>query len=251
MSELEIIEPKKQKLANRKRNYSVLELPYEEMIKEVGVIAKHLKKAIQECNMVQSYGDRSHVTIDGWNMLGEMVGIVPDEEVVQETKPGEWYAKVVLRNKYSGEILSHGSAIASKEEAGKSKLRGNQIRSTAITLATVKAYRMKFSWILKLAGYEGTPAEEMEGVFETNESKSKPISESDSQRNNISRPEKKSPALETFDETNQKHLERLEKVLVTKSIPPNYHIDIAMRLNGQPMSMANIDKIISETQFNG
>jgi hypothetical protein len=34
----------------------------------------------------------------------------------------------------------------------------------AVTRATGKAYRLAFSWIMNLAGYEVTPAEEMMGV---------------------------------------------------------------------------------------
>ena len=36
----------------------------------------------------------------------------------------------------------------------------------ALTRATGKAFRLGFSWIITLAGYEATPAEEMDGVIE-------------------------------------------------------------------------------------
>jgi hypothetical protein len=41
-----------------------------------------------------------------------------------------------------------------------------QLRSMAQTRACAKALRNAFAWIPVLAGYEGTPAEEMDGVVE-------------------------------------------------------------------------------------
>ena len=37
-------------------------------------------------------------------------------------------------------------------------------RSMAVTRATGKAYRLGFSWIMELAGYASTPAEEMDFI---------------------------------------------------------------------------------------
>jgi hypothetical protein len=39
-------------------------------------------------------------------------------------------------------------------------------RSMAVTRATGKAFRISFSWIMSLAGYATTPAEEMDGIVD-------------------------------------------------------------------------------------
>jgi hypothetical protein len=50
------------------------------------------------------------------------------------------------------------------------KRPGYARRSMAVTRATGKAFRLGFSWIMTLAGYEVTPAEEMPQVVEHNSS---------------------------------------------------------------------------------
>ena len=90
-------------------------------------------------------------------------------EKVEElpTKPGEYKyrAEVSLRDK-EGKMVGYGVAICSNREAGKKNFDEYAVASMAQTRAVGKAYRMKIGWLLKVAGYETTPAEEMDAVQE-------------------------------------------------------------------------------------
>ena len=60
---------------------------------------------------------------------------------------------------------------ADKVEAGEEPVPLFQLRSMAQTRACAKAFRNVFSWVVVLAGYRPTPAEEMDGLAQTQESK--------------------------------------------------------------------------------
>ena len=58
--------------------------------------------------------------------------------------------------------MSKGVAICSNKEANKRQWDEYAICSMAQTRATGKAFRNLLSWIMKAAGFEATPAEEMD-----------------------------------------------------------------------------------------
>jgi len=77
---------------------------------------------------------------------------------------GTYEATVSLIRVNDGAVIGRGSAICGMDEDTWATRPNYARRSMAITRATGKAYRLGFSWIMTLAGYEPTPAEEMDGV---------------------------------------------------------------------------------------
>jgi len=65
------------------------------------------------------------------------------------------------KNKYEGERI----------KIGEDQVPLFQLRSMAQTRACAKAFRNVFSWVVVLAGYRPTPAEEMDGLAQTQEGK--------------------------------------------------------------------------------
>ena len=57
-------------------------------------------------------------------------------------------------------------AICTNKEHGKTNFDEYAVASMAQTRAVGKAFRMKIGWLLKVAGYETTPAEEMDAIQE-------------------------------------------------------------------------------------
>ena len=115
--------------------------------------------------------DAEYVTVEGWEVLGTMLGIVPVTTIIKEIKNKQertvgYVARATL---YQNPIIQNdeivgGTVIARAEaQADKSGFQKDMfaIASMAQTRALGKAYRMGLSWIMKMAGYEGTPAEEM------------------------------------------------------------------------------------------
>ena len=110
---------------------------------------------------------RKYVWCEGWTTLGALLGVVPVEDYCRELADNKGYeARVNLVRTSDGMVVGAASAEVRFAE---SKWRGRDsyaLRSMSLTRATSKAFRLSFSWIMKLAGYEVLPAEEMEDGWE-------------------------------------------------------------------------------------
>ena len=115
--------------------------------------------------------EKEYVMVEGWEVLGTFLGIVPVTTTIAEIKNNKGrivgyraratlYQKPIIEN---DEIV--GGTVISRAEA-QANIDGFQkdlfaIESMAQTRALGKAYRMGLSWIMKMAGFEGTFAEDM------------------------------------------------------------------------------------------
>lgn len=128
--------------------------------------ANVLKKFIVERKLYTEIQKKNYVHVEAWEFAGACMGIYPVvREVLDVSKEGEikYKARVELIVMSSGKVIGAGEAICSdKETKGGRKVRSDEyaIASMAQTRATGKAYRNSFAWIMKMAGYETTPAEE-------------------------------------------------------------------------------------------
>lgn len=135
-----------------------------DMIGRASEIATALARVVKDRKLSRNISGREYVYVDGWSTMGAMIGILPREVSVLEHDNGDFEATVELIRVTDGAVVGQGSAIVGYEEATwKSRPRYAK-RSMAITRATGKAYRLGFSWIMSLAGYATTPAEEMDGL---------------------------------------------------------------------------------------
>ena len=146
-------------------SFDVLLSPREIIAQSQGQ-AKALMEVVEQMKLYQVVRQRKFLQVEAWQMIGQFTHTtaIPDEPVqVDDPDRIRYKCTVELRNQ-QGEIVGAGSAEANSEEEGKSKLTENQIASTAQTRAISKAYRNKFAFIAKLAGFEATTAEEMTGT---------------------------------------------------------------------------------------
>jgi hypothetical protein len=125
-----------------------------------GQIANVLKDIIDKQKLFTKIGPNKHVNIEGWSTLGSILGILPKESKVTKTDEG-YEAYVELIRVSDGVIAGGASSICTRSEKTWAKRDDYALRSMAITRATGKAYRLAFAWIINLAGYSGTPLEEM------------------------------------------------------------------------------------------
>jgi hypothetical protein len=86
----------------------------------------------------------------------------------------KYQAKVNLLNLRTEQVVGAGFAICSNKEQGKKFYQEFAIASMAQTRAIGKAYRNILAWIIRAAGYEPTPAEEMDYTGNTPEVKVEP-----------------------------------------------------------------------------
>jgi len=217
---------------------SVLDLPPAQMVQQITGMADILKDIIDQQKMFQTFNGKKYVTVDGWCTLGTMLGILPAEREVHSIEKG-WYAKVDLVNKTSGLVVGSASAICTRSERNWEKRDEYAVRSMAITRATGKAYRLAFSWIMNMAGYESTPSEEMPHEIT---SKSTKNDRSDATA---------AADVVLFQSANQEQLDKLNIQLDKRGVPAALHLDVALALEGKPFNAKTLEAIIKDMPIHG
>ena len=133
------------------------------LVRNQGLVVKGLNTKDKEAE---------YVTVEGWEVLGTMLGIVPVTTIIDEMKNDKgrvigFKARATLYQHpilddgkiVGGTVLSTAEAYCTKDDFQKKYF---SMASMAQTRALGKAYRMALSWIMKMAGFESTYAEDME-----------------------------------------------------------------------------------------
>lgn len=144
--------------------------------RELVEFASTLKKVIVEQQLFTKIQNKNYVNVEGWEFAGMAMGVLPVIEsltqiapIDEEMKEIKYRAEVKLVHFATDKVVGYGVAICSNSEYGRNKQDEYVIASMAQTRATGKAYRNGFAWLLKMAGYETTPAEEMQPVSDSKE----------------------------------------------------------------------------------
>lgn len=141
-----------------------------DVIVQATVIARELAKVIKDNHLTVTLQGRDYVKVEGWSTMGAMLGVLPREVSAIRQDDGGYEAVVELVRVNDGAVIGRASSIVGIDEKDR---QGRMTwgarpeyarRSMAVTRATGKAYRLGFSWIIGLAGFEPTPAEEMSDV---------------------------------------------------------------------------------------
>ncbi len=134
------------------------------MIEQASNIANALKEIIVKQKFSVKLGAGEHVKVEGWQTLGTLLGILPKEKKVIRHSDGAYEAEIELVNMKTGVIVGGASSYCGMDEKNWANKPEYARRSMAITRATGKAYKQAFGWIVHLAGFNPTPAEEMDGI---------------------------------------------------------------------------------------
>lgn len=134
-------------------------------------MAKTLKKHIIDNNLYVEIVGKNYVMVEGWQFAGGLLGLLPRIAKVKCLGDNKWFAHAEIINQKTKEVISSGFAICSKEENKKKSFDEYAILSMAQTRAIGKAYRNLIGWVIKLAGYESIPAEEVTPIKESNAEK--------------------------------------------------------------------------------
>lgn len=129
---------------------------------EVVKMASVLKDYVVKQKLYTNIKGRNYAHVDGWQFAGFLTGmnaIVEEPKNLSTDKEVKWSAtaKIYLNDK----VVGAGFALCSNKETIKKGFDEYAIMSMAQTRAIGKSYRNKIGWVMKLAGYESTPAEEV------------------------------------------------------------------------------------------
>lgn len=139
-------------------------------------VAKQLAKVVEDqklyAELKTKQGPRRHVKVEGWTLLGSLLGVYPvtiwTRELVDEEAHVHlgWEARVEAVTR-SGSIVGAAEAECRWAEERWRTRDSYALRSMAQTRAASKALRMPLGFVMQLAGFEATPAEEMPTPDET------------------------------------------------------------------------------------
>lgn len=132
------------------------------VVRNQGLVVKGLNNRKKEAE---------YVMVEGWEVLGTFLGIAPVTTTIAEIKNDKGrivgyraratlYQNAIVKNDeiVGGTIIARAEAQANRDGFQKDLF---SIESMAQTRALGKAYRMGLGWIMKMAGFEGTFAEDM------------------------------------------------------------------------------------------
>ncbi len=136
--------------------------------RRVVAIAQPLADFIKRQGMSTRIQGREYVLAEGWAFMGSMLGVFPVATLVRDLWEDDggiqrrygFEAHVELRTR-DGSVVGGAVAECSRWEQNWRDRDDFALKSMAQTRATGKAYRMAFGFVMKAAGYEATPAEEM------------------------------------------------------------------------------------------
>ena len=151
---------------------------------EIKTFAKELTQFINDTGLAMIIGSGSeakkYVLVEGWQFAGAAMGLYPiptkiekieeEGEVKYTTKRGYEVKNPIYKYKVyvdivriaDDKVVGRGVALCSNQEAKKRTFDEFAILSMAQTRAVGKGFRLTIGWVMKFAGFEGTPAEEAE-----------------------------------------------------------------------------------------
>lgn len=131
-------------------------------------LVAEMMKFIDDNKLSVSIAGKKYLQVEAWQFAGSqlnLTAIVTDIEDVTPQTEGKlvpkYKATVEVIHNPTGQLVSRGFALCSKAESKKSSFDEYAVASMAQTRAIGKAYRNILAWLVKMAGFEGTPAEEI------------------------------------------------------------------------------------------
>jgi hypothetical protein len=128
-------------------------------------LASELKRFVKEQKLTVNIKGKEYPLVESWQWAGAQLGLYPQLNYISNHSTDtevKYLAEVNICKWGTNEIISKGVAICSNKEANKRQWDEYAILSMAQTRATGKAFRNLISWLMKAAGFEATPAEEMD-----------------------------------------------------------------------------------------
>lgn len=142
-----------------------------DMIEHATRLATALKDIVERQKLYTVISGKKFPQVEAWMTIGRMDNVVAREaERPIRNEDGSYEGFVELVRLSDGMVIGRASALCGTPDDRPWATRGEPARrSMAVTRATSRAFRQQYSWIMALAGYMPTPAEEMPGTPDTPE----------------------------------------------------------------------------------
>lgn len=134
-----------------------------EVVEKATAVADALKGVIEKQQLFTVIQGKKHIRVEGWQLLGSMLGVTA---ICVGTEPVEGGFKATVEARSAdGRVVGRADALCTKGEKNnrwtEAKADDYARLSMAQTRATSKALKGPLGFVVSLAGYATTPAEEM------------------------------------------------------------------------------------------
>lgn len=131
------------------------------VLERAGEMARALLQVVEKTRDLQvQIGGRRYLRVEAWLTIAAFHGVSVAIDAVEKSDSGYVARASVLGR--DGRVISRAEASCSRDEPTWKDRPDFALRSMAQTRATAKALRLVYSYIPVLAGFEATPAEEVE-----------------------------------------------------------------------------------------
>ena len=130
-------------------------------------VASTLQAFVLERKLTANIQGKNYPLVEAWQFAGSQLGLIPVVKVVKNLSNDseiKYEAFVEVLRLQDGLVMSRGYAVCSNKENSKRRFDEYAIASMAQTRAVGKAYRNILAFLMKAAGFEATPAEEMDFI---------------------------------------------------------------------------------------
>lgn len=133
------------------------------VLQEAAKAAQALRDVIERKPNKCIINGKTFLTFEDWQTLGRFYGVTVAARVTNYIEQGrvrgyECHAEAIRAD---GQVISAAQAMCMDDESKWSDKPLFQLRSMAQTRAQAKALRNVLAWVVVMAGYAATPAEEM------------------------------------------------------------------------------------------
>ena len=158
------IEPK---IEPKVESQLMIDRPPELTLAEASKAAQSLKKVIDTKGSKVVLGGKTYLQFEDWLTVARFYGItcrIVSSKYCEYGNAKGFEAKSEALLVVKNQVISSAEAMCLDDEPNWRKRPLFMLRSMAQTRASAKALRQCLSWVVVLAGYQPTPAEEMDGL---------------------------------------------------------------------------------------
>ena len=130
-------------------------------------LATFVKDIVTKGHLTSTISGREFVNVEGWEAAGVGIGLaahivscVPTGPLDEEFNSPGFVAVAELRNR-DGQVISRAESSCERDESAWRNRNNYALRSMAQTRATGKVFRQVLGFVMTVAGYAGTPADEV------------------------------------------------------------------------------------------
>ena len=133
------------------------------VVQDAQIKADMLYSVVEKQHLYMQIRDKKYLTLEAWEILGKFCDLTATVEWVNPVElwgSKGFEARVEIKDN-KGKVISIAESMCMSDEPNWKGKPIFQLKSMSQTRAMSKAYRMCLSFIVSLAGYNATPAEEM------------------------------------------------------------------------------------------